>query len=82
MRVGLKFGAPAKSRGAGPKWFCDGGRLTRWTVCTHAGHEMAMFASLGAVVHAEVVGGARGRGILQDVPDLFGMRRTGIGGPG
>ena len=48
MRVGLKSGAPAKLIGAGPKWFCDGGGLIRWTVCTHAGQEMPMLASLGA----------------------------------
>ena len=48
MRVGLKSGAPAKLIGAGPKWFCDAGGLTRCTVCTHAGQEMPMLASLGA----------------------------------
>ena len=48
IRVGLKSGAPAKLSGAGPKWFCSGDGLIRWTVCTHAGQEMPMLASLGA----------------------------------
>ena len=48
MRVGLKSGAPAKLIGAGPKWFCSGLGLIRCTVCTHAGQEMPMLASLGA----------------------------------
>jgi hypothetical protein len=37
------------SRYAWPgKWFCSGDKLIRWTVCTHAGQEMPMLASLGA----------------------------------
>src|ERR1700746_2300542 len=48
IRVGAKFGAPAKLIGAGPNGFCAGEGLIRWTVCTHAGQEMPMLASLGA----------------------------------
>src|SRR6516165_7577395 len=47
-RVGLKSGAPAKLMTAGPNGFCCGVALIRWTVCTHAGQEMPMLASLGA----------------------------------
>ena len=48
MRVGLKSGAPAKLMTAGPNGFCCGVGLLRVTVCTHAGQEMPMLASLGA----------------------------------
>src|ERR1700751_3494457 len=48
MRVGLKSGAPAKLMTAGPKWLSAGDGLIRWTVCTHAGQEIPMLASLGA----------------------------------
>src|ERR1700746_1319803 len=48
IRVGAKFGAPAKLIGPGPNGFCATVGLIRCTVCTHAGQEMAMLASLGA----------------------------------
>ena len=48
MRVGLKSGAPAKLMRAGPNGFCDARRVAQVTVCTHAGQEMPMLASLGA----------------------------------
>ena len=82
MRVGLKSGAPAKLIGAGPKWFCYGVGLIRWTVCTHAGQEMPMLASLGAKFTPRSSRGARVGGVLQDVPDLLLMRGAGVGDPG
>jgi hypothetical protein len=48
MRVGLKFGAPAKFTTPGPNGFCAGDGLVRVTVCTPAGSPIAMLASLGA----------------------------------
>ena len=48
IRVGLKFGAPAKFTTPGPNGFCAGDGLVRVTVCTAAGSPIAMLASLGA----------------------------------
>src|SRR6202007_1420478 len=48
IRVGLKSGAPAKLRTAGPKGLTSGDGLIKCTVCTQAGQEIPMLASLGA----------------------------------
>ena len=48
IRVGAKFGAPAKFTTPGPNGFCRGVGLVSVTVCTAAGSPIAMLASLGA----------------------------------
>ena len=48
IRVGLKFGAPAKCTTAGPNGLTCGVGEPSVTVCTAAGSLIAMLASLGA----------------------------------
>ena len=48
MRVGLKFGAPAKSITPGPNGFASGVGFSSVTFCTAAGSLIARFSSFGA----------------------------------